>query len=213
VTTRIVAIDGPAGSGKSTLAKALAARTHLPYVNTGSMYRALTAAALHEGVSVNDPRGLIEVFTRLSFRIDDSGSTLIVEGPFDPGSLEAPEVEASVSAASAHPEVRISMRDEQRRLGSAGAVMEGRDIGSVVFPDAPVKIFLEAEPAVREERRALDRESSGTHVARALRDRDSQDAEVNPFLPVEGAIVIDTTHTGPEEALRIALEVVKERLG
>jgi cytidylate kinase len=212
VTVRVVAIDGPAGSGKSTLAEALSERIGLPYVNTGSMYRALTAAALRAGVPVEDARGLVGVMSRLRFRVDRSLGRLVIEGPFDPDSLEGPEVEAAVSVAASHPEVRAMMRAEQRRLGEPGAVMEGRDIGSEVFPEAPVKVFLRAEPSTREARRARERLEPESDVAQALRVRDSKDSVVNPFEPQAGALVVDTTKTGAEETLRIVLEAVRNRL-
>jgi cytidylate kinase len=213
VIPQVVAIDGPAGSGKSTLAKGLAERLGLPYVNTGSMYRALTAAAIRAGIGVQDARALVQLMSRFTFRIAADGSGLAIEGPFDAGALEDPEVEDSVSEAAAHPAVRALMRREQRRLGLGGAVMEGRDIGSEVFPDAPVKVFLKAEPAIRGRRRARDRAQPETRSARSLRDRDSRDAEVNPFEPQPGALVIDTTTTGPDEALRLVLELALVGLG
>ena len=212
MTVTVVAIDGPAGSGKSTLARALAERIGLPYVNTGSMYRALTSAALRSGISIEDPGGLVGLMPRLRFHVDTSRGELVIEGPFDPDSLEQPEVEAAVSVASSHPEVRALMRKEQRRLGERGAVMEGRDIGSEVFPDAPVKVFLKAEPSTRGSRRAKDRAEAHRDVADALRARDSKDSVVNPFEPQPGAMIIDTTNTGAEETLRLVLEAVRKRL-
>jgi cytidylate kinase len=213
VTPRVVAIDGSAGSGKSTLARALAQELGLAYVNTGMMYRALTAAALREGVDLDDGVALARLTSRLSFTL--TGGTvpeLEVEGWSD-AELTAPSVESQVSRAARHPHVRELMRVLQRDFGErAGAVMEGRDIGSVVFPDAPVKIFLTAHPTARESRRVDERAGSDAEVARALHARDARDADVNPFVPAADAIVIDTTDLAPGRTLARALAIARERL-
>ena len=207
---RVVTIDGAAASGKSTLARGLARALGLAYVNTGLMYRALTLEAVERGVDPGDGAALATLITTLRFSLEgDDPPQLSIEGSTSDRRLTGADVEAHVSQVARHPEVRAPMRTEQRRLGEAGAVMEGRDMGSVVFMDAPVKLHLEADPAVRVERRA--RERSGDDVARALYERDRHDERVNPLAPAVGAVVIDTTDLGIDEVLSAALAVIGER--
>jgi cytidylate kinase len=209
---RVVAIDGAAGSGKSTLARALAIALGLAYVNTGSMYRALTGAALRAGIDLEDEEALVRVIDGLRFALrEGSPPELEVEG-WTTEALTAPEVEAEVSRAARHPAVRRVMRMLQRGFGQGGgAVMEGRDIGTVVFPEAPVKIFLSADPVARGSRRLAER-SSDHAIVWALHARDEQDARVNPLEPAEDAVVIDTTELSAEQTLERALEIVRDRL-
>jgi cytidylate kinase len=208
---RVVAIDGAAGSGKSTLGRGLARSLALPYVNTGLMYRALTASALRAGVAGDDHDRLLELTRGLRFivRVDPPGE-LVVEG-YDLEALTDVEVESMVSQVASHPVVRAYMRREQRELGEAhGAVMEGRDIASVVFADAPVKLYLHARPEVRARRRAAERAGTSEEIEAALHGRDTRDARTNPHRPAPGAVVIDTSALGTEETLAVALDVVRE---
>jgi cytidylate kinase len=206
----VIAIDGPAGSGKSTLARALALELDLPYVNTGLMYRALTAEAIRRGVSAGDGEGLLRLTERLRFTLGGSRPfELHVEGSTE-RQLTAPTVERMVSEVAAHPTVRAWMRDAQRALGSGGAVMEGRDIGSVVFPDARVKIYLEAHIEQRRGRRAGERvDRRPDEVAESLEARDERDARTNPFAPAFGAAVIDTGNLDAVSTLQAALQVIR----
>jgi CMP/dCMP kinase len=208
----VVAIDGPAGSGKSTLGRRLAEELGVPYVNTGLMYRALTARALRESLDVEDEPALANLAREIRFDLDFQSSppSLRVDGRAPGEDLVTPEVEGSVSSVSRHPAVRAVMVSEQRRLGARGAVMEGRDIGSVVFPDADVKLFLEAAPTERARRRERER---GDAAAEAAAGRDDLDARVNPFVPAPGAIVIDTTGRPKDDVLAEALEAVRSRVG
>jgi cytidylate kinase len=207
--TRVVAIDGAAGSGKSTLAAGLARELGLPYVNTGLMYRALAAAAIRSGASVEDQGALVELMQGLRFTLTGSAvRSLEVEG-YAAEELTSPEVEATVSTIARHPAVRELMRLTQRALGEEGAVMEGRDIGSMVFPDAAVKLYLVAPEGERADRRAEERSSEDERVAGALRDRDRADAATNPFVPPEGATVLDTGMLGIDATLRTALATVR----
>jgi CMP/dCMP kinase len=209
----LVAVDGAAGSGKSTLSRRLARELGVPYVNTGSMYRALAAAAGRAGVAVDDAARLVELTRTLRFTLAGSDPVeLEVEG-FGADELTDPEVEATVSAVSRHPGVRTLMRERQRALGSGGAVMEGRDIATVVFPEAPVKLFLRAEAAERSVRRANER--GATHageIADAIRSRDARDAMTNPLEPAPDAEVIDTSELDAEETLARALEIVRRAM-
>lgn len=210
MTLRVVAIDGAAGSGKSTLARLLARELGLPYVNTGSMYRALTLAALRGAVDVEDGPALARLMRTLEFTLSSgTDRELLIDGAPPSADLEAADVEASVSTVAKHPPVRSAMRATQRALGVGGAVMEGRDIGTVVFPDAPLKLFLVAAPEERAGRRVDER--GATAVADALHARDRLDARVNPHVPTDDAVVIDTSDLSVEGTLRAALDAVANR--
>jgi CMP/dCMP kinase len=211
--TTVIAIDGAAGTGKSTLAHRLAAELGLPYLNTGLMYRALALRAHREGVSSEDASALERLARSLSFELDSSvrPPELRIDGEPPEAALTSAEVESSVSAVSRHPEVRAVLRREQRRLAAGGAVMEGRDIGSVVAPDAELKLFLQAHPDERIGRRALERDKDPEHVARALDTRDRQDARTNPFVPALDAIVLDTTELSPDQVADRALALARAR--
>ena len=210
---RVIAIDGAAGAGKSTLARALARILGVPYLNTGTMYRALTWKALERGLDLDDGDALADLMRGSRFGLSTGASPeLEVEGSAPGPELESERVEAAVSRVARHPQVRELMRHVQRELGRPRAVVEGRDIGTVVFPDAPVKLFLTAAPDARVERRAEERDERDPHVARALHARDALDARVNPFEPAPGAIVLDTSHRTVGETLEAARAIVRERL-
>jgi cytidylate kinase len=203
----VIAIDGPAGAGKSTLARDLAGALHIAYVNTGLMYRALAAAALRGHLDTSDA-GALEIAAR-NIRFDLDGghpASLLIDGSPPGPELETGEVEAAVSLVSRHPAVREVMRAAQRELGERGAVMEGRDIATVVFPDADVKIFVTASPEVRVARRF--RERGVASAGDALERRDELDSRTNPLEPSEGAVVIDSTELSLIEVLDRALELV-----
>ena len=207
---RVVAIDGAAGSGKSTLARQLALELRLPYVNTGSMYRALTLAARRAAIDLEDGPSLASLMGTLRFTLSDGPhGELLIDGSLPSEELETVDVEANVSIVAKHAEVRTAMRAAQRALGEAGAVMEGRDIGTVVFPDAALKLYLVAEPGERADRRVEER--GAEEVAGALHRRDHLDARVNPLVPAADALVIDTSELDVEGTLDAALRAVAER--
>jgi len=211
---RVIAIDGAAGSGKSTLARGLAEALGLPYVNTGIMYRALTLAALDRDVDPDDGPALARLMSKLRFSLS-SGTPpeLEVEGSSPTTALMSDRVEGEVSHVARHPEVRALMREGQRALGLPGAVVEGRDIGSVVFQDAPLRLFLTAEPDKRGERRAEQRGvTDADGVEEALLRRDTKDAQVNPFEPAADAIVLDTSDRTIDDTLRDAIAIVHDRM-
>ena len=199
----IVAIDGPAGAGKSTVAKLVADRMGMGYLDTGAMYRALTLLALREGVSPDDGRELAALTARHAIRLDDNGGVLRVRVDQEDVSvgIRGEEVTAAVSAVSAHPQVRRAMVLLQRAALEAGDwVVDGRDIGTVVWPQAEVKIFLTADPGVRAERRQRDLAAMGTHVpvdeVRAdISRRDHLDAtrDDSPLRQAEDAVLVDTS--------------------
>ena len=209
----VIAIDGAAGSGKSTLARRLAAELGLPYVNTGLMYRALALRALREGVAPEDGPALARLARTIGFDLDVrvDPPELAIDGRQPEAALTSPEVELTVSRVARHPEVRALLREEQRRLAAGGAVMEGRDIGTVVAPDAALKLFLEAHPDERVERRAQERDAGAGEIAEALETRDSLDARTNPLEPAGDAVSIDTSGLGADEVFEMALALVRER--
>ena len=206
----VVAIDGAAGSGKSTLARSLAMAIGLPYVNTGSMYRAVTLAAIERGVDPDDAQGIANLMQTFRFTLGGAPfQELWIDGEPASAALTSQEVEALVSRVARHPALRAIMRREQRRLGARGAVMEGRDIASVVFPEAAVKIYLVADQTVRAGRRQAERDPAVDPCA--LSARDAKDSTVNPFEPEPDATVIDTTDVDAAEVLELALAVVRDR--
>lgn len=208
----VIAIDGPAGSGKSTLAHRLALELSVPYVNTGLMYRAVTLEAIRRGIGPGDAEALTRIAAGLAFDLDLDlrPPELRIEGSAPDPELTSPAVERAVSRVSAHPTLRAVLRERQRRLGSNGAVMEGRDIGSVVFPDAVLRVVLGAGPEERAARRALEREGQPTEVSAAIAERDAKDERNVP--PVEADLEVDSTHLGPDEVLAIVLAEVRRRL-
>jgi CMP/dCMP kinase len=212
---RVVAIDGAAGSGKSTLARSLARALRLAYVNTGTMYRALAAAAVRSKISPDDPAPLMELIDSLRFTLSAMEPRELEVDGYTENELTGLDVETTVPTVARHPVVRRRMAKLQRELGAPGAVMEGRDIARVVFPDAPVKLYLTADPSIRAARRAGERSTDASVdrsvVADALRSRDELDAMTNPFERPDGAEVIDTGRLGIEQALAFALKIVAER--
>jgi cytidylate kinase len=212
-TGAVVAIDGPAGAGKSTLGRRLAATLGIPFLNTGAMYRALAREALERGVDASDASALSDLAKDLEFSLDRRASppALLVGGRPPGDNLASPEVESVVSDVARHPEVRAVMRAEQRRLGASGAVIEGRDIGTAVFPDADVKVFLHAHAAERAVRRQAER-GLEKPLAEALSRRDESDAKTNPLVPAPDAEVVDTTGRDLDDVFTEVLAMVRATL-
>jgi CMP/dCMP kinase len=217
----IVAIDGPAGAGKSTVARSLAGRLGFRYLDTGAMYRALTWLALNDHVDLEDGAalGALAEAAPISFegdRVFIRGATLggerLVPHDFDVTEvIRLPEIDRIVSTVARHPEVREVMRDRQRELAEQGdAVIEGRDIGTVVCPDADVKVYLVAQAAERARRRVADRPEIGAEaLATDLRLRDQRDAA--QMQPAPDAETIDTTDLDVEEVVDSIERLVEER--
>jgi cytidylate kinase len=200
----IVAIDGPAGAGKSSVARALATRLGFKYLDTGAMYRALTWLALHEGVPLDDGPALeaLAAASPVGFGVDGA---VAIAGRDVTAQIREPEIDAAVPVVARHPEVRAVMRRRQRELGHSGdSVIEGRDIGVVVVPEAEVKVWLVADPAVRARRRHAERQGlRADELAAELRRRDERDAVNTHQAP--DAIEVDTTDLSLEEVVeRIA---------
>ena len=208
----IVAIDGPAGSGKSTVALALAQRLGFLYLDTGAMYRALTWLARRDGVEPEDGDALARLAREHPVSFDLQGRVAVAGEDVTAGIREA-EIDRLVPVVARHPQVREVMRERQRALGAAGdAVIEGRDIGSVVAPDSEVKVFLVAEEAERARRRTVDRPGVGADaLAEDLRRRDERDA-VNT-QPAEDAVLLDTTELTVDDVVTRIVALVEERRG
>lgn len=207
----IVAIDGPAGAGKSSVARALATRLGFKYLDTGAMYRALTWLALHEGVPLDDGPGLSTLATTNPVEFGDRG-TVSIGGEEVGRRIREPEIDAAVPVVARHPEVREVMRGRQRELGESGdSVIEGRDIGVVVVPDAEVKVWLVADPGVRVTRRHAERDGLAVdELAEELRRRDERDAINTHQAP--DAVEVDTTELTLDEVVdRVAALVAAAR--
>jgi CMP/dCMP kinase len=207
----IVAIDGPAGAGKSTVARTLATRLGFRYLDTGAMYRALTWLALAEDVSLEDGAALGELARREPVSFEDD--RVFIHGEDVTEEIRLPRIDRVVSSVARHPDVREVMRERQRELGSHGdAVIEGRDIGTVVCPDADVKVYLVADAAERARRRVVDRPEIGEEaLATDLRLRDERDAAQMQAAP--DAQEIDTTELSIEEVVDRIEQLVLARSG
>jgi len=211
----LVAIDGPAGSGKSSVARAVAEELGVVDLNTGAAYRAVALVALREGVDLKDATTLAEISRRVSLagdgaRVDDE--------PVLEEELRAPEVSAAASTVSARPEVRAVLLEVQREAAvkaseEGGAVVEGRDIGTVVLPEAELKIYLSAAPEERARRRAhqTGREAELDRIQEAMRERDRQDSErdTSPLKPAPDAVILDTTSLSLEGVVGRVLELAR----
>jgi cytidylate kinase len=196
----IVAIDGPSGAGKGTVARAVAARLGYRHVDTGAMYRAVAWRALHDGVAVTDEAAVAAIGERATFDLEHG--RIAIDGHDVAAAIRTPEIDAAAAAVARHPAVRRVLVARQRALGKhGGVVMEGRDIGTVVFPDADLKIYLDASPDERARRRATDPAHAAskstilTEVATALAERDKSDSTraASPLAVAPDAVVIDTT--------------------
>jgi CMP/dCMP kinase len=205
--TRVVAIDGPSGSGKSTVARAVAARLGLEVLDTGAMYRAVTLAALERDADLHDAVACEAAAVDAEIVVD---GTVLLDGRDVTAEIRGPDVTAAVSTVSAHPNVRAVLVERQREwvVNHGGGVVEGRDIGTVVFPDAPVKVFLTASDEERARRRARDeadaaRATTVDAVAADLARRDALDSNrvASPLVAAADAIVVDSTARDVDEVI------------
>ena len=206
----IVAIDGPAGAGKSTVARALAERLGFRYLDTGAMYRALTWLAMRRHLDLTNADALTRLAQEEPVRFDDHDRVWI-DGADVTASIRKAEIDRMVPVVARYPGVRDVMRDRQRELGRDGdVVIEGRDIGTVVAPDAAVKVYLVADQAVRAQRRAAERPGIGADaLATDIKKRDRKDAE--RMQPAEDAVEIDTTNLEVDDVVDRIAALVHER--
>ena len=217
----MIAVDGPAGAGKSSASRALARRLGFGYVDTGAMYRAVGVLAAERGIDADDAAALGRLVAGLDFELARDGERLLVGGRDLSAAIRRPEAGGLASRVSTQPVVRQRLVALQRALGAAGGVvMEGRDIGTVVFPDARVKLYLTADPATRAARRAAELRAAAATVdeaalARELAERDRRDAgrAHSPLRPAADAVVLDTTALTLEDVVEAMERVVRERGG
>jgi cytidylate kinase len=209
----VVAVDGPSGVGKSSASRGLARRLGFRHVDTGAMYRAVAVVAADRGIAATDAPGLTALAGDLAFEFEERGdgpARVLVSGRDVTTDIRRPEIGQLASAVSLHPGVRQHLVGAQRALAAGcDLVMEGRDIGTVVFPDAPVKFFLSADPSARAARRAKELRDRGVAADQATveadqRERDSRDSsrEHAPLRPAGDAIVLDTTRLTLEEVIQ-----------
>jgi cytidylate kinase len=217
----IIAIDGPAGAGKSTIASRLARK--LGYVNleSGAMYRALALKAIDRDLSFDDEPALVKLAegSRIQLEPTIGGNRTLLDGKDVSSRIRERDVTEAASRISVHPKVREWMVSHQREMGAGGGVvMEGRDIGTKVFPDADLKVFLDADPVVREQRRMAQQKIKGevaANVATELRERDRRDRTraASPLVAADDAVVINSTAMSEDEVLERVEKLVKEKLG
>jgi cytidylate kinase len=213
---RVIALDGPAGSGKTTVAARTARAVGWRFVDTGATYRAATLAVLRAGADLGDPDAVAAAVAgariELSTRATDDRPTVLLDGTDVSLEIRGPEVTAAVSAVSAIPTVRAQLIDLQRRaIGRAGAVVEGRDISTVVAPHAGVKVYLDARPEVRALRRRSDGPAHGElhEVQQALATRDALDSQTNKLVPSDGAVHLDTSDLSLEQVVDAVVELAR----
>lgn len=212
----IIAIDGPSGAGKGTVARAVASRLAYRHVDTGAMYRAVAWKALQEAIDLRDELAVARVAERAVFDLDNG--RVVVDGHDVARAIRTPQIDSAATIVARHPAVRRALVERQRAFGAAGAVvMEGRDIGTVVFPDADVKIYLDASPEERARRRASDpahaasdaHELSDVAIALAERDRSDSTRAVSPLAMAPDALHIETTDLGVDAVVDRVLEAVE----
>jgi len=210
----IVAIDGPAGAGKSTIARRVAEKLDFVYIDTGAMYRAVALWAMRAGVDSADMHRLEQLATEASIEFEPGSSGVLLNGEDVTEAIRAPAVSQTASKISAVTGVRRALVEKQRRMGQAGSVvMEGRDIGSVVFPDAQVKIYLDADTGVRANRRARELERPASDVEREMADRDLRDRarRDSPLLQSPDAVYVDTTGLDLDQVEELVLKLIRDR--
>lgn len=210
----VVAIDGPAGAGKSTIAKRLAMALGIEYLDTGAMYRGVTAEVLRRGLEPTDLEAVAQVARSVVF--EQTADTLHVDGVDVTATIRTPQIDAAVSHIAANSSVREEMRDRQRRWihEHNGGVVEGRDIGSVVFPDATLKVYLVASARVRAQRRVAQNGGDVDEIARAIADRDERDStrDDSPLRQTPDAVIVDTSDRTVDQVVDHICMLLRERM-
>lgn len=208
----VVAIDGPAGAGKSTIAKALAARLGVRYLDTGAMYRAVTFAAMSSGIELNDQNLVADLTRKSKMLLTDE--SVVINGLDATVAIRSSEVTAAVSTVAANSQVRTVLRERQRQwiADHNGGVVEGRDIGSVVFPDATLKVYLTASPIVRARRRVAQSGGNVDEIATSIASRDLQDSSRSdsPLTQTDDAVIIDTSDRSIDEVVAHLVELTNK---
>jgi cytidylate kinase len=216
----VIAIDGPSGAGKSTAGRTLAARLGYVFIDTGAMYRALALKALRAGIPLDEGGRLADLARRTNIVLSEGGRGVSLDGDDVTSAIRTREVTAAASRVSAHGAVRREMVARQRQLGEAGGViLDGRDIGTAVFPDADVKFYVDADPARRAQRRAEELAATGTAavdalaIEREIRQRDHADMtrSDSPLTRAPDAVSLDTTTLTPDQVVEKMLEVVERK--
>jgi cytidylate kinase len=215
----IIAIDGPSGAGKGTIARTLAQQLGYRHIDTGAMYRAVAWMAAHDGVALDDEAGVASVARHAAMGVEDG--VVSIDGHDVTRAIRTPEMDKAAAAVARLPRVREILVARQRGYGEGGGVvMEGRDIGTVVFPDAEVKIYLDASEEERARRRANDAAHAGSHagqaaVAEAIKARDASDTTrtVSPLTIASDATYIDTTSMPIDRVVATVLDLVKSKTG
>lgn len=212
---RVIAIDGPAGAGKSTVARRVAVATGLPFLDTGAMYRCVALAAMRNGVDPSDGDAVGYLANRVTIDLSEAGISL--DGVDVTDEIRAERVSATVSLIAVHSSVRTAMRDQQRAWVRAreGGVVEGRDISTVVFPDAILKVFLTASPEVRARRRVDQVGGNVDEIAAAIAERDRIDSTRadSPLRPADDAVVIDSSDLSTDAVVAMIVESYVSRAG
>ena len=208
----VIAIDGPAGAGKSTIAKALATKLRVRYLDTGAMYRAVTFAAMNSGIELSNQDLVAELTRNSTMLLTDE--RVEINGLDATSAIRSSEVTAAVSAVAANSEVLTELRERQRQwiADHNGGVVEGRDIGSVVFPDATLKVYLTASPIVRAKRRVAQSGGNVEEIAAAIASRDLQDSSRSdsPLTQTDDAITIDTSDRSIDEVVAQLVEMTNQ---
>ena len=209
-----VAIDGPAGAGKSTLARRIAAKLGYLYIDTGAMYRAIALWAVRRCIAVSDMHRLEQLANEARIEFMNGSNIVLLNGEDVSDAIRTPEISQAASEVSRVPAVRRALVAKQRDIGDrASVVMEGRDIGSIVFPNATIKIFLDAKPEIRAERRANESLLPAAVVAQEIRERDLRDRTrpESPLVQAPDAVYVDTTGLTIDEVEEAILKIIRDR--
>jgi cytidylate kinase len=217
----VIAIDGPSGAGKSTVGRALAERLGYTFLDTGSMYRAVALRAMRDELDLDSERAIADLAERCDIELLECGRRVLLDREDVTAAIRTRAVSAAASRISVHPSVRRNMVARQRRMGEGGGVVaDGRDIGTVVFPGAELKVFLDADPAQRAVRRQRELVAAGVdaplaEVERETRERDLSDStrDASPLQAAPDSIRVDTTALSPGAVLQLLLGLVASRLG